>query len=236
MIELQRVAFGWPDAAPTWTEISLTVGAGEKIVLLGANGGGKSTLLHLLDALVFATSGTYRFGGDAVTPERARRTDWSRRFRREVGLLFQHPEAMLFNPTVRDEIGYGPRRLGLADAEARIAEWAGRLRIGHLLDKPPFLLSGGEKQRLALACVLVMEPRLLLLDEPLAHLDPRTAGWLVDWLAQSPGTVITSTHQLGLAPRLGGRALVLAEGALAFDGPVGAALADANLLRRADLA
>ncbi|WP_063887563.1 energy-coupling factor ABC transporter ATP-binding protein [Pseudorhodoferax sp. Leaf265] len=236
MIELERAAFGWAEAAPVWSEVSLRVQPGEKLVLLGANGGGKSTLLQLLDALVFPTAGQYRYDGEAVTPARARRTDWARRFRREVGLLFQHPEAMLFNPTVRDEIGYGPRRLGLPDAERRIGDWAARLRIAHLLDKPPFLLSGGEKQRLALACVLVMEPRLLLLDEPLAHLDPRTAGFLLDWLAQSPATVITSTHQLASAPRLGARALVLAGGGLAHDGPLSAALADTALLTRAELA
>ncbi|KQP39749.1 energy-coupling factor ABC transporter ATP-binding protein [Pseudorhodoferax sp. Leaf274] len=236
MIELERAAFGWPDAAPVWAGLSLCVQPGEKLVLLGANGGGKSTLLQLLDALVYATAGQYRYDGDVVTAARARRTDWARRFRREVGLLFQHPETMLFNPTVRDEIGYGPRRLGLPDAEARIADWAARLRIAHLLDRPPFLLSGGEKQRLALACVLVMEPKLLLLDEPLAHLDPRTARWLLDWLAQSPATVITSTHQLASAPQLGARALVLADGSLAYDGPLGQALADADLLARADLA
>lgn len=236
MIELERVAFGWPEAAPVWAEVSLRVQPGEKLVLLGANGGGKSTLLQLLDALVFPTAGQYRYDGEAVTPARARRTDWARRFRREVGLLFQHPEAMLFNPTVRDEIGYGPRRLGLPDAERRIGDWATRLRIGHLLDKPPFSLSGGEKQRLALACVLVMEPRLLLLDEPLAHLDPRTAGFLLDWLAESPATVITSTHQLASAPRLGTRALVLAAGGLAYDGSLAAALADTSLLVRAELA
>lgn len=236
MIELERAAFGWPDAAPVWTDVSLRVEPGEKLVLLGANGGGKSTLLQLLDALVFPRAGQYRYDGAAVTSDQARRTDWARRFRREVGLLFQHPEAMLFNPTVRDEIGYGPRRLGLPDAERRIADWAARLRIDHLLDRPPYLLSGGEKQRLALACVLVMEPRLLLLDEPLAHLDPRTARWLLDWLAQSPAAVITSTHQLASAPRLGSRALVLADAGLAYDGPLDVALADAALLARADLA
>lgn len=236
MVELEGAAFGWPDAAPVWSGVSLRIAPGEKLVLLGANGGGKSTLLQLLDALVFPSAGSYRYDGEAVTPARARRTDWARRFRREVGLLFQHPEAMLFNPTVRDEIGYGPRRLGLPDAEARIADWAARLRIDHLLDKPPFLLSGGEKQRLALACVLVMEPRLLLLDEPLAHLDPRTARWLLDWLAQSPATVVTSTHQLASAPQLGARALVLAGGRLAYDGPLAGALADKALLVQADLA
>ncbi|KQP23177.1 hypothetical protein ASF43_04675 [Pseudorhodoferax sp. Leaf267] len=93
-------------------------------------------------------------------------------------------------------------------------------------------MSGGEKQRLALACVLVMEPRLLLLDEPLAHLDPRTAGWLLDWLAHSDGTVVVSTHQLALARGWArGR-----DGAMALDGPLDAASRDPALLRRADLA
>ncbi|KQP23178.1 hypothetical protein ASF43_04680 [Pseudorhodoferax sp. Leaf267] len=121
MSELERVAFGWPDAAPVSFGLSLAARPVEKIVLLGANGGCKTTRLRLLDALLFPTAGTHRYDGEAVTAQRARRTDWSRRFRREVGLLFQHPEAMLFNPMVRDEIGYGPRWLGLPDAELRIA-------------------------------------------------------------------------------------------------------------------
>jgi cobalt/nickel transport system ATP-binding protein len=104
------------------------------------------------------------------------------------------------------------------------------------LDRPPFGLSGGEKQKVCLAALLAMEPELLLLDEPAAALDPRSTGWLVDFLAQLPCTVITSTHNLSLAPELGSRALVLGEDhRLLYDGAVEAFLDNRERLLAANL-
>jgi cobalt/nickel transport system ATP-binding protein len=236
MIELDRVAFGWPEGHPVFDQFSLRVEAGEKLVLLGANGCGKSTLLKLLDGLVFATQGSYRYGGMEVTRTALRERGFARRFRQEVALLFQHPESMLFNPTVREEIAYTPRQLGLP-AQDRVARWAAELGLGSLLDKPPHALSGGEKQKVALACLLAVEPVVLLLDEPTASLDPRAAAWLVDHLLTSSATAVVSTHNLSMAAELGFRALVLDEhGRILFDGPTADALADIDLLEAANLA
>lgn len=238
MIELDRVSYRWPDGGVVFNELSLDIDEGEKVVLLGANGCGKSTLLKFLNGLAFAAAGRYRYRGEEVTAARLKEKEFSRRFRSECTLLFQNPEAMLFNPTVREEIAYGPCRLGLADAEARVVHWAESLRLSHLLDTPPFLLSGGEKQKVALACLLVLESALLLLDEPSASLDPRSVGWLVDTLLADPArTVVVSTHNLSMAAEFGSRALILGEGGkLLFDGPVQAALADLALLEAANLA
>ena len=241
MIELTGVHLSWPDAAglpvPALGGIDLRIAAGEKVVLLGANGGGKSSLLKLLNGLVFAERGSYRFDGTALSPRQFADKTWARRFRQRSVLLFQHPEAMLFNPTVREEIAYGPRRLGWADVDERVQHWARELRLGALLDKPPFMLSGGEKQKVALAALLVLEPDLILLDEPTASLDPRSSGWLVDFLLDTPATVVVSTHQLSMAAEFGQRALVLGEDhRLLYDGPIDAALADLDLLVRANLA
>lgn len=237
MIELDGVGFAWPDSPPAFSDLSLRIGAGDKVVLLGANGCGKSTLLKLLNGLLAPTAGTYRYAGAPVDAAHLAERAWRRRFRQEVTLLFQHPEAMLFNPTVRDEIAYGPRRLGWPDAEARAAHWAAELRLEALLDKPPFALSGGEKQKVALASILVLEPKVLLLDEPSASLDPRTVGWLVDYLQGSAATVVISTHNLSMAAELGQRCLILGEDRrLAYDGPVESALADLDLLEGANLA
>lgn len=237
MIELDQISFGWPDAPPVQRDLTLGIGAGEKLVLLGANGSGKSTLLQLLAALVFARTGQYRYGGQLVTEAGARRGDWARRFRRQVGIVFQHPEAMLFNATVRDEIAYGPRRLAQADAVERAEHWALQLGLGALLDRPPHSLSGGEKQKLALACVLVLEPALLLLDEPAANLDPKTAGWLSEHLLDTPATVVMSTHNLSMAAEFGDRCVVLEQDAgILFDGALAEATVDVELMVRAGLA
>lgn len=234
-IELQQVDAGWPGQAPAVRALSLRIAPGEKLVLLGANGTGKSTLLKLLNGLVFATQGSCRYDGVVLTPSQLRDRAFARRFRQEVVLLFQQPDAMLFNPTVLDEIAYGPRRLGLADADERAHHWARELRLDALLDKPPFALSGGEKQKVALAAVLVLEPRVLLLDEPTANLDPRTAGWLAEHLLDTAATVVTSTHDLSLAHELGERCLVFGPDGF-HDGPVREVLADLPLLEAAGLA
>lgn len=237
MIDIHHLGYRWPNGAAVFDNLSFSVTAGEKVVLLGANGCGKSTLLQLLDGLIFAERGDVVWQGEALSRPRLQQRDFARRFRSQVGLLFQHPEAMLFNPTVREEIAYGPRQLGLPDTDARVARWAGALRLGPLLDKAPFSLSGGEKQKVALACLLALEPSLLLLDEPAASLDPATAGWLVDTLLDSTQTVIVSTHNLSMAAELGSRCLILGErGEILFDGPVNEALRATELLERANLA
>jgi cobalt/nickel transport system ATP-binding protein len=236
MIELDGIRFAWPDSPPALDGVSLSVREGEKLVLLGANGSGKSTLLKLMNGLIAPQAGQFRYCGEEVTPARLKRGAFARRFRSEVVLLFQHPEAMLFNPTVRDEIAYGPRQLGLPDAGARAARWMAALGIEALADKAPFALSGGQKQKVALAAILALEPRLLLLDEPVSSLDPRACGWLVDFLLDCGKTVVVSTHNLSMASELGERALVLGEGGrVLYDGPLRQALHDQALLESANL-
>jgi cobalt/nickel transport system ATP-binding protein len=147
------------------------------------------------------------------------------------------PTAEQITPTVREEIAYGPRQLGLTDTAARVDHWAGELRLTGSLDKAPFNLSGGEKQKVALACLLALEPELLLLDEPAASLDPATVGWLVDTLVSSDRTVVVSTHNLSMAAELGNRCIVLGQlGEILFDGPVRMALTGMALLEKAGLA
>lgn len=236
LLELDNACFAWPDELVCLNGISLAIQPGEKVVLLGANGGGKSTLLKLLNALVFPQQGKLRWEGVELDRSALRQRDLARDFRRRCALLFQHPEAMLFNPTVRDEIAYGPRQLGLSDIDARVERWATALKLTPLLDKPPFLLSGGQKQKLALACLLALDPDLLLLDEPAASLDPATVGWLIDTVLDSSRAVVVTTHNLSLAAELGERALVLGpSGKLLFDGPVEHALHDLALLEAANL-
>jgi cobalt/nickel transport system ATP-binding protein len=237
MIELRGVTFAWPDEPVLLDKVSLSVKQGERVVLLGANGCGKSTLLKLMNGLLEPASGEVRWSGAALTRAWLRQPGNAAAFRRACVLLFQHPEAMLFNPTVREELAYGLLQLGVAEAESRVAQWARQFGLESLLDKAPFLLSGGQKQKVALACLLALEPELLLLDEPSSSLDPATIGKLIDLLRHGKQTLVVATHNLSLAAELGERAVVMgAGGRILFDGPLRHALEDLALLEWAGLA
>lgn len=236
-LEFAGVSYAWPDGRAVFANLSFRIDAGEKVVLLGANGAGKSTLLRLANGLLMPDQGSIAWQGQVLSNTLLRQREFARRFRQANVLLFQHPEAMLFNPTVREEIAYGPRQLGLPDVDARVAHWSGELGLSGLLDEAPFLLSGGQKQKLVLACLLALDPGFLALDEPSASLDPATVGWLIDTLLDSGRTVLASTHNLSLAAELGDRALILdAAGQLCYDGPLLPALQDVELLLAAGLA
>jgi len=219
--------------------VTFSVSPGERVVLLGANGCGKTTLLKALDGLVFPSAGSISYGGVPLAARRLDEPAFRRRFRGEVALLFQNVDAMLFNPSVADEIAFGPRQLGLPDVEARVARWAATFGVTPFLDRPPFELSGGEKKRVALAAILAIDPKVLLLDEPTASLDPASAARLVDFLGRLRGvTVIASTHNLSVVEELGARAILLAPGRAGalYDGPSQALVRNGPLLVESGLA
>jgi cobalt/nickel transport system ATP-binding protein len=227
------------DGRPVVRDVTFSVREGERLVVLGVNGCGKTTLLKALDALTFAGSGSIRYSGFPLDAGALGDAAFRRRFRGEVGFLFQNVDAMLFNPTVADEIAFGPRQLGQGDVEARVARWARIFGLDALLARAPFELSGGEKKRVALAALLAVDPRVLLLDEATANLDPAWAGRLVDLLADRKElTVIAATHNLSIAEELGSRALLLAAGrpGLLFDGAPSALVRNQGLLIQAGLA
>jgi cobalt/nickel transport system ATP-binding protein len=220
-------------------DVAFEVGPGERVVVVGVNGCGKTTLLRLLDGLAFPDAGEVRYAGRRLDAAALEERAFRRAFRGEVALLFQNVDAMLFNPTVEDEIAFGPRQLGLPDVAGRVARWAATFGVEALLERAPFELSGGEKKRVALAALLAVEPRVLLLDEATANLDPASVGRLVDVLAAIPGlTVVASTHNLSMAGELGERAVLLAPArpGVLFDGPAQALLGDERLLVESGLA
>jgi cobalt/nickel transport system ATP-binding protein len=209
---------------------------GEKVVLLGANGCGKTTLLRILNGLIVPTAGRVEYDGVEVTRHSLERPPLSERFRREVVLLFQNPEAMIFNPTVYDEIAFGLRRVGAGDVDGTTRHWADTFGLIRHLDRPAFELSRGEIQKVCLAALLALEPRVLLLDEPTASLDPRSTGWLIDFLQDLDQTVVVTTHNLSMAHELGDRTLVLSEDhRVIFDGAVKELTADTDRLIAANL-
>jgi cobalt/nickel transport system ATP-binding protein len=225
--------------APVVSDVSFSVRRGERVVLLGVNGCGKTTLLKALDGLVAPSRGAIRYGGAPLHVAALEDAAFRRRFRSEVALLFQNVDAMLFNPTVADEIAFGPRQLGVPDVDVRVARWARTFEVERFLDRPPFELSGGEKKRVALAALMAIGPKVLLLDEATANLDPAWSARLVDFIgALEDTTVITSTHNLSIAEELGARAVLLApgRGGICFDGPTVELVGNERLLVESGLA
>ncbi|MFZ2490303.1 MAG: ABC transporter ATP-binding protein [Thermoanaerobaculia bacterium] len=239
LIEADGVSFRY-DEVTAVDGVSLVVHAGERIALLGPNGCGKSTLLRLLAALAFPHEGSIRFDGADLTEERLRDDAVALPFRRRVGLLFQNAEVQLFNPTVFDELAFGPLQLGWPREriEARVAATLEEFGLRDLHDRSPHRLSGGEKKRVALASVLILEPDVLLLDEPTAMLDPRTQSTLIDFLSGSAGsgrTFLTTTHDLAILEDIADRCLVMQRGRLVADGTPHEILTNEPLLREAGL-
>ena len=241
VFELHKVSFSYPDGVPALRDVTLRVDAGERLALLGANGSGKSSLLKVLAGLATPGGGEVRAFGAPLTASVLRDETRAQTFRRRVGVVFQSADVQLFNPTVRDEIAFGPLHLGLerAEVEQRIADTLRLLGIEALAERPPYRLSGGEKKKVALAAVLASDPEVLLFDEPTAGLDPRTQDWLIEFLhlLHAAGkTLVLATHQLHELPRLADRALVLAEDhTIAAEAPVAELLADRELLLRVNL-
>ena len=239
LFEVAKLTYRY-DSLAALDNLSLAFPEGSRVALVGANGSGKSTLLRLLDGLYFPQSGAVRFRGEELTEERFADDRFAFRFRRQVGLVFQNPDVQLFNPTVFDEVAFAPLQLRWPKSEVRqrVAEILERLRLSHLKDRVPHRLSGGEKKRVALASVLVIDPAVLLLDEPTAALDPRSQSEVIDLMVEWGGgskSVITATHDLGDLDDIADRCFVLDAGKLVAQGGPAEILADTDLLRRTNL-
>ncbi|MCS6950613.1 MAG: ABC transporter ATP-binding protein [Armatimonadota bacterium] len=241
LYECESVSYVYPDGTPALREVSFRVWRGDRVAILGVNGSGKSTLLRLLDGLLEPTSGGVRFLGTPLTERALQGGTFGATFRQRVGFVFQDADAQLFNPTVWDEVAFAPRQLGLPEEEvrARVADTLNLLGITHLAERAPFRLSGGEKRQVAIACVLSMNPEVLLMDEPIAGLDPRMQVWLVDILKrlhEAGKTLLVATHNLHLLPEIADRVLLLsAEHTVLMDAPLQEALQDVSLLVQAGL-
>jgi len=223
LFDLQSVSYSYRGQKAI-DSVSLKVHKGDRIAILGANGSGKSTLLRLLVGLVFPTNGSINAFGKPLT-ETTLYPDgfW---FRSRVGFVFQDPDIQLFLPTVGDEVRFAPRQLGLSfdEIETRVTYAYDLLNIAHLDSRPPHLLSGGEKKKVAIATVLTQKPDVWIFDEPTASLDPRSACAVVDFIigiSERGGTVITATHDLQFLADIASKVLVLSEDhkAVGFDTP-----------------
>ncbi|HET8667933.1 MAG TPA: ABC transporter ATP-binding protein [Terriglobales bacterium] len=239
IFDLQNVTYRYERGIPALEGVTARIEEGQRVVLLGANGSGKSTVLRLLDALYFAESGTVRFAGESLTDARMQDAEFQYAFRRRVGLVFQNPDVQLFNPTVFDEVAFGPLQMRWPKDEItrRVSEALEQMGVAHLRDRVPHRLSGGEKKRVAIASVLVLNPDVLLLDEPTSGLDPKSQSQVIDLLSVNGAgrTVITATHDLNIVEDIAETCLVMDAGRIVASGAPREILEDTPLLQRTSL-
>lgn len=229
------LAFSYEADRPVLTGADLALHAGRRVAVLGPNGGGKTTLFRLLVGTLEPGAGQVLLDGEPVRRTRRGLTA----LRQQVQLVLQDPDDQLFAASVAQDVSFGPVNMGLpADEVARRVDEALRaLGIADLADRPTHLLSFGQKKRTAIAGAVAMRPRLLVLDEPTAGLDPAGIEELLDTLAQlhAGGTTpVLSTHDVDLAYRWADDVAVVA-GGVVRTGPADAVLGDADLLRSARL-
>lgn len=191
LFELTGIRFAYPGRPPVLSDLNLRIGAAQRIALTGPNGAGKSTLLHLMVGLLRPQAGTIM----AFGAPRRRETDFHE-VRQRAGLVFQDPDDQLFCPTVAEDIAFGPLNLGKSREQVLdlVDRTLDRLHLTPLRDRVTHTLSGGEKRLVSLASVLVMEPDLLLLDEPSNGLDEPTQERLVEILNALPQSLLVISH------------------------------------------
>lgn len=236
ILEAREVSFAYGPAKWALRGLNLRLETPQRVCLLGANGVGKSTLMLLLNGTLRPQKGEFLILGEPI--------DYSRRglhkLRREVGMVLQDPDDQLFGATVEQDVAFGLLNNGVSSGEARIQvdETLARLGISHLAERPIHELSLGEKKRVALAGVLVLRPKIILLDEPAAGLDFNgitAMRDLLDDLHQAGTTLLVSTHDTDLAYEWADEAWILVEGRVAAQGQMSTLLKDPETLQRAHL-
>ena len=213
---------GMPGETVALNDVSFDVADGTILGIIGHTGSGKSTLLQHLNGLIKPTSGEVYINGECITDGKVKMTD----IRRKVGLVFQYPEYQLFEETVRKDVAFGPKNLGLdeEEQEARVKKAIGLVGLDYeeIKDLSPFELSGGMKRRAAIAGVIAMDPKILILDEPTAGLDPsahRDILAMVRRIHDEMGIIlIFVSHNMGDIAEMSDRVMVMSDGKVALEG------------------
>ena len=211
LVSFRDVRFAYADAKGWVLDgVSFCVERGEACALVGPNGCGKSTSLRLLVGLDCPASGEVLFAGERIDAQTMADRAFAKRLRQRIGLVFQDPDVQLFCPTVRDEIAFGPSQMGLAveEVQRRTDDCLDIFGLRELAGRAPWRLSGGEKRRCALACVVSLGPELLCLDEPTNGLDDESREQLVAFLKSFVAvgkTVLVATHDMAFVRGLSAR-------------------------------
>ncbi|SHJ77886.1 energy-coupling factor transport system ATP-binding protein [Clostridium cavendishii DSM 21758] len=203
-------------------KVNLGIKDGEFVALIGHTGSGKSTLIQHLNGLLKPTSGNITVDGTDITAKGVKLSD----IRKKVGLVFQYPEYQLFEETIEKDIEFGPRNLGLTEEEIHNRVLRAMKMVGldyeEYKDKSPFELSGGQKRRVAIAGVIAMEPKVLILDEPTAGLDPKGRDEILEQIEklhiEYNMTIILVSHSMEDVAKIAGRVVVMNGGEVILDG------------------
>jgi cobalt/nickel transport system ATP-binding protein len=227
-IAVDGLGFRYPDGTAALRGVDLHIHPGERVALLGPNGAGKTTLILHMNGIHMPQEGTVAVSGLELAK------DTVMEVRRRVGIVFQDPDDQLFMPTVREDVEFGPRNLGLIGGEldARVQSALDVMEVADLADRPPNHLSFGQKRRVAIAGVLAMEPSILVLDEPTSNLDPASRRELAEVLSGLDTTQLIVTHDLPFAYEMCARAVVMDGGTIAASGTTAEVLSNTELLRQ----
>ena len=219
-VAFEQVSFSYDGERDALEDIELVVDDGEFLGVIGHTGSGKSTLVQLMNALLVPTAGRVLVDGMDTRERKLRR-----KVRTTVGLAFQYPETQLFANTVAEDVAFGPRNLDLPDDEVdrRVREALERVGMGYaeVAQRSPFDLSGGQQRRVALAGILAMEPRVLVLDEPAAGMDPATVSEIRAYLRELNDqglTIVLVSHSMDDVAELCSHIIVLDHGTLHMQG------------------
>ncbi len=226
-LAIHDLSYAYPNGHPALRGVNLSVRQGERVALMGPNGAGKSTLLMHLNGVI-------RGHGRVEVTGLPLDDSTVRQIRAIVGFVFQNPDDQLFSPTVYDDVAYGPLYMGLPKDEIRrrVRAALAAVDMSGFEERMPHHLSIGQRKRVSVATVLAMDPRILVLDEPSAGLDPRARKGLIALLRGLPQTLIASTHDMRLVRDLFDRAVIMHEGRIVVDAPTPEIIGDEALLDR----
>lgn len=236
ILKAVNISFRYPGGGSALSEVNFSIPNQGKISLVGANGAGKSTLLLMFNGMLRPDSGEIRFHGNPFSYSRGS----LREIRRKIGFVFQDPDRQIIAPTVWQDVAFGPANLGLNQEQIRSAVVTALHQVGleGFERRPPHLLSGGEKKRVAIAGVLAMDPEILIIDEPTSMLDPAGSEDIMDLLDELNHlgkTIIISTHDVELAYSWADTIILMEKGRIIASGVPESVFTDKELVRRARL-
>lgn len=236
IIETKNISYHYPDGTPALHNVNFKVEEGSKVALLGANGAGKSTLFLHFNGIIKPSKGTIFVDGDEVKYDKKTLL----KIRQKLGIVFQNPDDQLIAPTVKEDVAYGPLNIGLPNNEIneRVKESLKSVGLEGVERKAPHQLSGGEKKKVAIAGILAMQPKIMVLDEPTAGLDPKGASQIMKLLYelnQKGITIVISTHDVDMVPLYASKVYIMSKGTIIKEGSPQEIFKDATTIRDANL-